>query len=180
VKKNYKDAIITLIGGMGVLPILMAIFGRGMLDFGYAIVIAFSFFLISGVLNGLLVETEGEPGPLLLRNSQKDAILTLVGGMGVIVILMSIFGRGMLDFGYAIVIAYGIFLITGTLNILIEERPSKTKKEEIFSNSEDMKGKSKIASLNLSSTNLCSSCGYKLEKGSIFCTNCGSKLSSGF
>jgi hypothetical protein len=173
-KKNYKDALITFIGGAGVIPILLSIFAEH-IDFGLAIVIAFPFFLISGVLNGLLVITSGKPGPFILSKSQKEAIITLVGGIGALVVLIGIFGRG-LSFGYTIVVAYGFFLIAGTLSSLIEERPLVKPKKGYYPHEDVPKPANKIKLSYLDVGMQCSSCGSQLEEGSIFCTQCGKKF----
>jgi hypothetical protein len=175
-KKNYKVALITFIGGLGVVPLLLSIFSEN-LEFGQAIVIAFAFFLVTGVLNGLLVVTPSEPGPLVLDKSQKEAVITLVGGMGVLAVLIGIF-MASLSFGYTIVIAYSFFLIAGTLSTLIDER-SKSEDLKHYSppeNIEKVVNKKKLYDLNIGTQ--CSSCGSHLEDESIFCTQCGAKYVS--
>ena len=119
-KKNYKEALIIFIGGIGVFPILLSIFAQH-IDFGLAIVIAFPFFLVAGVLNGLIVVTSSKPGPFILNKSQKGAVIMLIGGIGAFAILIGLFWPTM-SFGYTLVTAYGFFLIAGTLGALIEER----------------------------------------------------------
>ncbi len=173
-KKNYKDALTTFIGGIGVVPILLSIFS-GHIDFGLSIVIAFPFFLVAGVLNGLFVETSSEPGRLTLSKSQKEAVITLIGGIGAFTVLIGIFWP-VLSFGYIIVIAYGFFLIAGTMSTLIEERPIGKVKERYYPPEDVTKEVNKKRVSGLKSGTQCSSCGNQLEKGSIFCTHCGKKF----
>ncbi|MHA1947706.1 MAG: hypothetical protein ACXAC6_13045 [Candidatus Hodarchaeales archaeon] len=175
-KKNYKEAITALIGGAGVLPILMTIF-MGTPEFGYAIIIAFGFFLLSGTLNGLLVETESNPGPLVLKESQKQALLSFVGGIGVIVILISLFTTS-LSFGYGIVIAYGFFLLTGVFGKLIEVEGLMRSDEYRYPLAEKgMKMEKQQKGLSKTS-NECHSCNGSIEVNDIFCPNCGAEQTS--
>ena len=172
-KKNYKEAITAFVGGAGVLPILMSIF-IGTLDFGYATIIAFGFFLLSGTLNGLLVETESPPGPLVMRESQKQALLSFAGGLGVIAILISLFTTS-LSFGYGIVIGYGFFLLTGVFGKLIEvEGLSRSDRYH-----HRFRGKKVSVSeprrVNTKITGKCHSCLGSIEPDDIFCPNCGAE-----
>ena len=175
-KKNYKEALITFIGGIGVVPILMAIFS-GYLEFGRAIVIAFAFFLIAGVLNGLLVATSSKPGPLILNKSQKEAMITFVAGIGVLAILIGIFSEAT-SFEYTIVIAYGFFLIAGTLSTLVEERSRSEDKDHHYPSENIEKAVNRKKLSNLKVGTQCSSCGSHLDDDSIFCTQCGAKFIS--
>jgi hypothetical protein len=168
-KKNYKESIVVLIGGAGVMPILMSIF-LDLLDFGLAIIIAFAFFLVAGTLNGLLVETSDKTGPIILQDSQKQAILSLMGGIGVIVILFSIFSP-YLEFGYGIVISYGFFLTTGVFDQLIECETSK-KSKSTYPSTTTKGTESKLFSKK---SYVCHSCRSVIEQDDIFCTSCGAE-----
>ncbi len=176
VKKNFKEAIVAFIGGLGVVPILMAIFMNN-IDFGLGIVIGFVFFLIAGTLYGLIMVTPGQLGPITLYRQQKNAVTSLIGGLGILVILMGLFGPS-LTFEYSIVIAYCFFLISGVLSILIEVKPSKNKKERYYpptnESFSDLGKKSSTTDL----INYCSSCSRQMEADSIFCNNCGAEINS--
>ncbi|PWI47040.1 hypothetical protein CEE45_13785 [Candidatus Heimdallarchaeota archaeon B3_Heim] len=172
-KKNYKEALITFIGGIGVFPILLSIFAQH-IDFGLAIVIAFPFFLVTGVLNGLIVVTSSKPGPFILNKSQKGAVITLIGGIGAFVILIGLF-LPTISFGYTLVTAYGFFLIAGTLGALIEERSTSEYKERYYPPENVDKTLNKQTLSDPISGSQCPSCGRQLEAGSIFCTHCGKK-----
>jgi len=175
-KKNYKESIIALIGGAGVFPILMVIF-TDMLEFGLGIIIAFVFFLLSGTLSGLLVETPGKPGPLILQKSQKQALSTLVGGFGVVTILLGLFYTS-LTFEYSIVIAYGFFLMSGVLSMLIEVEKSERREKGYFSTAKkafQKGGEEKMAHKLSKKSNGCHFCGGTLESDDVFCSNCGAE-----
>ena len=172
-KKNYKEAIVTLIGGAGVLPILMSIF-MDSLDFGYAIIIAFVFFLLAGTLNGLLVETQCGPGTIIFQESQKQALLSLVGGIGVVVILLGLFSS-VLSFGYSIVISYGFFLLAGVIGQLIEvDQPENNEKQSYPTAKKGSQkgGQEKVFSRT---PGKCYSCERSIENDDIFCPNCGAE-----
>ncbi len=173
-KKNYKEALITLVGGAGVIPILLAIF-VSTIEFGYSIVIAFPFFLIAGVLNGLITETTDSSGSFMLHKSQKEAIITMVGGIGVFVLLIGIFASSV-EFGYALVIAYGFFLITGVLSSLIDEKSEPKKKKQFHPPSSLEEGLIKSSPLGSKGGASCSSCGSSMDNDSIFCPQCGKKF----
>jgi uncharacterized protein with PQ loop repeat len=177
VKKNYKEAIIMLIGGIGVVPILMGIFSDS-LSFEYGIVIAFVFFLISGTLNGLIIVTQGESGRLSLQRSQKQALINFVGGIGVLVIIMGIF-RPAIEFGYTIVIAYVFFLISGILNKLIEVDSQKSEKTQFYEDPKENYRNQGTEFPNIALEGYCSSCNSKIDSESIFCSHCGKDVSKG-
>lgn len=170
-----KDAIILLIGGIGVIPILMAIFSP-FLDFGYALVIAFVFFLIAGTLKGLIMVTPGS-GSIALYHQQKHAITSLIGGIGVLVILMGLFSPN-LTFDYSMVIAYFFFLISGVATVLIDVKPTKDPDKLLYSTKDDVLSDfdKKFSTKDLQKK--CSSCGRQMEPDSIFCNTCGAQLTS--
>jgi hypothetical protein len=172
-KKNYKEAIVTLIGGAGVLPILMSIFIEG-LDFGYAIIIAFVFFLLSGTLNGLLVETPREPGPTVFQESQKQALMSLVGGIGVVIILLGTFSD-VLSFGYSIVISYGFFLLAGVIAQLIEVEELEQSKKQYYPTAKKTLQKGDKEKVFSRTPGKCHSCGRSIERNDIFCSSCGAE-----
>jgi hypothetical protein len=159
--KNYKNAIVTFFGGLGVIPILMAVF-TDILDFGMAIVIAFAFFLLAAVLNGVIVVTEEYVMPMSMYRSQKNAIITFVAGLGIIVLLIAVFAT-LLSLDYAIVISYGFFLIAAVLYVMVEEKPEEKSVKE-FNPSMDGTGV------------FCPSCGAQMKTKGIFCDNCGTRL----
>lgn len=175
-KKNYKEAITALIGGAGVLPILMTIF-IGTPEFGYAIIIAFGFFLLSGTLNGLMVETESNPGPLVLKESQKQALLSFVGGIGVIAILISLFTTS-LSFGYGIIIAYGFFLLTGVFGKLIEVEGLRRSDEYRYPSMGKKFATTEHRKMDAQIPGKCHSCMGSIEANDIFCSNCGAEQTS--
>jgi hypothetical protein len=177
-KKNYKQSLVTLIGGIGVIPILMAIFSES-LSFEYAIVIGFVFFLISGTLNGLIVVTHEDEAPITLQRSQKQALVNLVGGIGVLVILMGIFSPNV-EFGYMFVVAYVFFLLSGSLNALIEAPKHITKKDQVYQESTDNPSFLNHQSPKLAIKGYCSGCNSKIDSESIFCSHCGKDISKGF
>ena len=167
-----------LIGGIGVIPILMGIFSES-LAFQYGIIIGFVFFLISGTLNGLLVATQEGGSRLTLQRSQKQALVNFVGGIGVLVILMGIFGS-VIEFGYTIVIAYVFFLISGVINVLIDIDRKESVKGQFYQEPiEDYKPNEK-QSPKLAIKGYCSSCNSKIDSESIFCSHCGKDLSKGY
>jgi len=170
-RKNYKDAMITLIGGAGVLPILMWIF-MDVLEFGLAIIIAFVFFLIAGTLNGLLVETPCGPGPIFFQESQKQAIISLVGGIGVVIILLGIFST-VLSFGYSIVISYGFFLLAGVFGQLIEVEQIENRKKQYYPKTKKLFQKEDKEKVLSRTPGKCHSCGRSIERNDIFCSSCG-------
>ena len=159
--KNYKNAIITFISGLGIIPILMAVF-TDMLDFGLAIVIAFALFLIAVVLNGIITVTDDYVMPMSMYRSQKNAIITFVAGLGIIVILIAVFGA-FLSLDYAIVISYGFFLIATVLYVMIEEKPEEHATKGF---NPSMEGTGVY----------CSSCGAQMKSKGIFCDKCGARL----
>ena len=172
-KKNYKESIVTLIGGIGVFPILMWIF-MDVLDFGLAIIIAFAFFLMTGTLNGLLTETPGSVGALTFKEPQKQAIMSLSGGIGVIVILLGIF-TPVLSFEYSIVISYGFFLLAGVLDKLIEVENSEPSKKDYYPETKkgyQKEGQGKVLS---KTSDTCHTCGRTIEPNDIFCSSCGAE-----
>jgi hypothetical protein len=173
-KKNCKKAIILFIGGLGVIPILMAVF-TSFLDFGLALVIAFVFFLFAGTLNGLIMVTPGQLGPIALYHQQKHAVTSLIGGIGVLTILMSLFVPS-LSFEYAIVIAYCFFLISGVLTALIEVKPFETKEKKAYSYDDDISIDLDKKSSTKDLITRCSSCGCQMEADSLFCNTCGAQL----
>jgi hypothetical protein len=175
-KKNYKEAITALIGGAGVLPILMSIF-LGTPDFGYAILIAFAFFLLSGTLNGLIVETQYRAGPLIFRESQKQAFTSFVGGIGVLTILLGLFTSS-LSFEYSIVIAYGFFLLAGVFGKLIEVEGLERSEEYRYPLAEKRMRKKKRRGEYRKTPNECHSCNGSIEVNDIFCQNCGAEQTS--
>ncbi len=170
-KKNYKEAIIAFIGGAGVLPILMTIF-IGTPEFGYAILIAFAFFLMAGTLNGLLVETQYRAGPLILREPQKQAVLSFIGGIGVLTILLGLFTTS-ISFGYSIVISYGFFLLAGVFGKLIEVEGLISSEEYRYPSVEKTMKKEKTQKVFTRTPNKCHSCNGSIEVNDIFCPNCG-------
>ena len=172
-KKNYKDALITFIGGAGVFPILMSIF-MDILDFGYGIIIAFVFFLLAGTLSGLLVETPSKTGSLIIRESQKQALVSLVGGIGVIVILLSLF-TSVLPFGNGIVISYGFFLLTGVFAGLFEVEQLETSKKQYYPTAKKAFQKGGQEKVLSRTPGKCYSCERSIEKDDIFCPNCGAE-----
>jgi hypothetical protein len=159
--KNYKNAIITFIGGLGLIPILMAVF-TDLLDFGLAIVIAFAFFLLTIVLNGIIVVTDEYLMPMSMYRSQKNAIITFIAGLGIIVLLIAVFAT-VLSFDYAIVISYGFFLITAVIYVMIEEKPDEPTAKGF---NPSMEGTGAY----------CPSCGNQMKTKSIFCDKCGARL----
>ena len=174
-KKNYKIALVTLIGGAGVLPILMWIF-LGTVDFSLAIIIAFGFFLLSGTLNGLLVETPGRLGPFIFQRSQKQAITSLIAGFGVIAILLGIFNSSV-DFGLGIIIAYSFFLIAGAVSQLIEVQEYSTSPPSYSFQDRQELGRDETKVVKKASY-VCHSCGSIVGKEDIFCASCGAEQSN--
>lgn len=175
-KKNYIEAITSFIGGVGVLPILMSIFLETP-EFGLAIIIGFSLFLLSGTLKGLIIETEGSPGPFVLRESQKQALLSLIGGIGVITILISLFTTS-LTFGLGIIIAYGFFLFTGVFGKIIEVedlRRSEGYGGYGYRTVRKKFEKTKPRRVNIGNPGKCHSCTESIEADDIFCPNCGAE-----
>ena len=175
-KKNYKEAITAFIGGAGVLPILMSIF-MGTIDFGYAILIAFAFFLLAGTLNGLLVETQYRAGPLILREPQKQAFTSFVGGIGVLTILLGLFTSS-LSFEYSIVIAYGFFLLAGVFGKLIEVEGLRSSEEYRYPLAQKRMKMEKQQKTFTKNPNECYSCKGSIEVNDIFCPNCGAEQTS--
>lgn len=172
-KKNYKESIVSLIGGAGAFPILMWIF-MDVLDFGLAIIIAFVFFMIAGILNGLLVETPGRAGPLILQEPRKQAILSLVGGIGVVIILLGLFSP-VLSFQYSIVISYGFFLPTGVLDKLIEVEQLDTRYEHYYPTAKKTFHKGGQEKVKSRKSDICHSCGKSIQVNDIFCATCGAE-----
>ena len=160
-KKNYKQAIVTFVGGLGVFPILMATF-TDFIDFGLAIVIAATLFLLAVVSNGAIRVTDEYSMPISMYRSQKQSVIIFIAGLGIIVLLIGVLAP-FLTFEYALVISYGFFLISAVLFVMIaveQEEPTKT------TNNPSMKGTGVF----------CPSCGAQMESKSIFCDKCGARV----
>ena len=146
----------------------------GTLDFGSAIIIAFSCFLVAGTINQLLVETPGRRGPLILQEAQRNALVSLIGGFGIIAVLIGMFISS-LDFGYSIVICYGFFLISGVFKSFVEiQEYSETEVSSTYSPLQP-KHHQNTQNLNLKSNYVCHSCGSTIDKEDLFCPSCGAE-----
>lgn len=188
---NFKQGIISLIGGIGLLILLAGIFLNSV-PFDYAIFIAISLWMLTGVIAKFMgVNRHGE----VSNTNWRHALVSLLSIIGVIVLLSGIFLN--VPFNTALVVAFVFWIFSGILSSFlgVSNRNRRSKRYNRYMN--DQYTSSNQAMNNLSSQpsyntygqpspkataapsyytekNICSNCGSSMEKEDTFCAYCGS------
>ena len=118
-----------------------------------------------------------------MEQNQKNAIVSLISGLGVIFLLIGIF-TNYYDFGVGLILGMACWIISGALSTYLQtdkkhyhQHLSRNHIKNSYSIEHDSKtdfdSKEKIYSRT---TTFCKVCGAQNEKDSVFCTQCGSEL----
>lgn len=190
--QNFKHGIISFIGGIGLVVLIAGIFINS-IPFNYALFIAISLWMLSGVVAKFMgVTRQGE----VSNTNWRHALVSFLSIMGVIVLLSGIF----LDvpFYTAIVAAFVLWMLAGVVSSFLGVSNSRRRSRRYNRYVENQYNSSKQAINNFPSQssystygqpspkatatassynlekNLCSNCGSSMEKDDTFCAYCGS------
>ena len=187
---HQKQGILSFLGGLGVIVLLAGIFIDG-IPFWTAVYIAIIIWMMTGVVAKFFgISRSGES----INSNWRNGLVTLVGTLGVVVLLSWIFLN--VPFSYAIVVAIAFWLSSGVLATFL----GVNNKKNYSYNQSVGNGSKYYASTPISSRDrydvydsqysnpkrasdgpakhLCPRCGSSMHKDDTFCSNCGSAIYS--
>lgn len=118
-----------------------------------------------------------------MDQNQKNALVSLISGLGVIFLLIGIF-TNYYDFGVGLILGMVCWIFSGALSTYLQtnkRRHSLPLTRNYARNSYPLQDDSKIGfeskkSIDYRTNSFCRVCGTQNEKDSVFCTQCGSEL----
>ena len=186
---QQKHAIVSMIGALGLIVLFAGIFLKG-ISFTDALFVALSLWILSGVVATFL----GISNKSQIRrySGWRYGIVSLVGSLGVIVLLAGIF----LDvpFTDALFVAIVLWISSGTIAAVlgVSKRtnyynyPSFQPQPYNFQQAQPTQNQPQNYPATYTPTNqeffdepskkFCPKCGTSLELDSTFCSNCGSNV----
>ncbi len=119
----------------------------------------------------------------LLDQNQKNAIVSLISGLGVIFLFIGIF-TNYYDFGVGLILGMACWIFSGALGTYLQTDKKRSLHhlprnyaKNSYSFDEDSKiGFDSKEKINHRIGSFCTVCGTQNEKDSVFCTQCGSEL----
>ena len=188
---NQKHGILSLLGGLGLIILFAGIFLQA-IPFEYALVIAISIWMLTGVIAKFMgVTRQGQ----VTNTNWRHALVSLLAVSGVIIMLSGIFLN--VPFNFALLVAIAFWVLSGAVasflgvenknkhrhNRYVVNQPyaSKTlpdnETNEYASNKYNKYGQPAVkatTSSQYTNLNYCASCGSSMQKEDTFCANCGS------
>ena len=174
-----KQGMVSIIGSIGLIILLAGIFLKGF-DFTYALFLALSFWILAGVASSFLGVDHN--GKIKINSGWRFGVVSLLGGIGVIILLAGIFLK--ISFNYALFIAIVFWISSGIVAKFLGIDKYRKHSQNMINNYQYYQQQTNISTpTNLYEKNFdgpakkfCPACGTSLQHADTFCSNCGSSM----